>query len=352
MSISTGTLRNQLRNLLILTNSEIQIAETRATQARTEAVRRELTENAAHGRIRAVAIEKAIRDLGGLPDVLRPVVGRLAASVKALTEQAQPFDEALLGDLALEHQLLDRAIYVKALATAASESDIVALAERLITAHQATVKWLTVVLAEEAIGGPVALRRGPLQAASGAALRIAGIPATLTARGVDRAVDILRSVPVRLGGFADKVEEDGGTAIAAVADTRDNAIRRVAEVGDSVAEQATEAGKAVRKTAKASRDAALDAAEDTARTQGATSAADALHSIRDATGLIDPDDLPIVDYDSLNVNSVVAAVKQLDEPSDIRTVVSYEEAHKDRQGVVSAAQARLAAIAEEIVGMN
>ncbi len=43
-------------------------------------------------------------------------------------EQAQPFDEALLGDLALEHQLLDRARYIKALAVAAGNKDVENLA--------------------------------------------------------------------------------------------------------------------------------------------------------------------------------------------------------------------------------
>jgi hypothetical protein len=119
-----------------------------------------------------------------------------------------------------------------------------------------------------------------------------------------------------------------------------------------VVERASDAGRTASKTAKATRDAALDAAEDTARAQGATGAADAIHAVRDATGIVDPEDLPIDDYDSLNVNSVVAAVKKLDEPSEIRTVIAYEEAHKARAGVISAAQTRLAAIAEEIVGVN
>jgi hypothetical protein len=91
------TLLAQLRAILDLTNTEIQIAETRVAQARTEAVRRELTQNAANGRERAEAIENAIRDLGGFPDLIGPFFGRAAAAVKALTEQAQPFDEALLG---------------------------------------------------------------------------------------------------------------------------------------------------------------------------------------------------------------------------------------------------------------
>ncbi|MGV0801281.1 ferritin-like domain-containing protein, partial [Mycolicibacterium elephantis] len=57
------TLLRQLRTMLDLTHTEIQVAETRITQARTDAVRRELSENAENGRIRAEAIEKAIRDL-------------------------------------------------------------------------------------------------------------------------------------------------------------------------------------------------------------------------------------------------------------------------------------------------
>src|SRR6476620_3051258 len=111
----------QLRTMLDLTHTEIQVAEMRVAQARTEAVRKELSENANNGRIRAEAIQKAIRDLGGFPDTIGPFLGRAAAAVKALTEQAQPFDEALLGGLALEDQLLDRSRYIKALAVAAKQ---------------------------------------------------------------------------------------------------------------------------------------------------------------------------------------------------------------------------------------
>ena len=68
--------------------------------------------------------------LGGFPAVIGPLLGRAAAALKALTEQAQPFGEALLGDLALEHQLLDRARYIKALAVAVGSSDVEKLADR------------------------------------------------------------------------------------------------------------------------------------------------------------------------------------------------------------------------------
>src|SRR3954471_13505316 len=189
----------QLRTVLDLTHTEIQVAETRVAQARTEAVRRELSQNANNGRIRAEAIQKAIRDLGGFPDTIGPFLGRAAAAVKALTEQAEPFDEALLGDLALEDQLLDRARYLKALAVAAKRSDLEGLATRLITAHSATVDWITTVLAEDALGGPAALRRTPLQAATGAAVRLAYIPMSLSARGLDKAIDTVRTAPPAFG---------------------------------------------------------------------------------------------------------------------------------------------------------
>ena len=68
----TSTLLAQLRTVLDLTNTEIQVAETRVAQARTEAVRRELLENAENARGRAEAIDAAIRDLGGIPELIGP----------------------------------------------------------------------------------------------------------------------------------------------------------------------------------------------------------------------------------------------------------------------------------------
>ena len=205
---TTATLIAQLRTVLDLTHTEIQVAETRVAQARTEAVRRELTQNAENGRTRAIAIEKAIRDLGGFPDVIGPFLGRAAAAVKALTEQAEPFDEALLGDLALEGQLLDRARYVKALAVSAKNSDVEDLAGRLITAHTATVEWLTTVLAEDALGGPAALRRTPLQAATGLAVKFANLPFTWSTRGAERVAE--HDHRLTDGGRRGELERRGG----------------------------------------------------------------------------------------------------------------------------------------------
>lgn len=309
----------QLRTLLDLTNTEIQVAETRVVQARTEAVRRELSQNADNGRARAEAIEAAIRDLGGFPDVIGPFLGRAAAAVKALTEQAAPFDEALLGDLALEDQLLDRARYTKALAVAAGLTDVEKLADRLITAHSATVDWLTTVLAEDALGGPAALRRTPLQVAAGTAVKLVNLPAAWSARGFDRAFEALRST----GPAFNELVQRGGNATGIAA-----------------------------KAFVASRDAALEAAEKVTRSEGADRTANALHSGRAAAGVLDASELPIADYDELNVSDAVAAVKELTAPSDIRAILAYEEAHKSRQRIVSAAQTRVAAIAQEVVGIN
>lgn len=309
----------QLRAVLDLTNTEIQIAETRLAQARTDAVRRELDENARTGRQRAEAIESAIRDLGGMPDIVGPFLGRAQAAVKALTEQAQPFDEALLGDLALEGQLLDRSRYLKALAVAAKRQDVQKLADRLITAHAATVDWITTVLAEDALGGPAALRRTPLQAVVGVAVRVANAPMTWSVRRVDRALQAARSTRPAV---------------------------------ESLVTRGAHAGEVAVKAMSASRDAALQSAERVTRREGADGAADTLHSMRSSVGLLDADELPIVDYDDLTVAEAVAAVKELDEPSDLRSVIAYEENHKNRQRVVSAAQTRVAAIAQEIVGID
>lgn len=315
----TTRLLAQLRTLLDLTHTEIQVAETRVIQARTDAVRDELTQNAENGRVRAEAIQSSIRDLGGYPDVIGPFLGRAAAAVKALTEQAQPFDEALLGDLALEGQLLDRSRYTKALAIAARNSDVEELATRLITAHAATVEWLTTVLAEDALGGPAALRRTPLQAAAGTAVKLVNLPVAWSTRGLDRAVEALRST---------------GPAF-------NELVKRGQSAGESAA-----------KVASASQNAALKAAERTSRKEGADKTADALHSGRESVGVLDANELPIEGYDDLNVNDAVAAIKDLGVPNDVRVVIAYEEAHKNRQGVVSAAQTRVAAIAKEAVGIS
>ena len=122
---------NQLRALALLTQTEEQVARTRISQARTDAVRRELTQNADNAAARSLEIAEQLRAAGGVPDVVTPAIGRLTAILKATFEQAAPLEEALLTDLQLEHQLLDRATYLKVLAEQAKQTKVRQLAEML-----------------------------------------------------------------------------------------------------------------------------------------------------------------------------------------------------------------------------
>ena len=108
---TTAELVKELVTLHRLTQTEIAVAETRRAQASTDDVERELRDNADMARERLQLLDDAIRELGGLPDYIGSALARLAAPAKALLEQGQPFEEALQGDLTLEHQLHDRAVF-------------------------------------------------------------------------------------------------------------------------------------------------------------------------------------------------------------------------------------------------
>ena len=77
---TTTKIQEQLRALLQLTQTEAQLAQVRVGQARTDAVRRELTQNGRNAEERARRIADALREVGGYPDVVTPVVGRVTAS--------------------------------------------------------------------------------------------------------------------------------------------------------------------------------------------------------------------------------------------------------------------------------
>jgi hypothetical protein len=314
---------NQLRALVLLTQTEEQVARTRVSQARTDAVRRELNENADNAAERTRLITEQLRALGGVPDVVTPALGRLSAVLKATFEQAAPLEEALLTDLQLEHQLLDRATYVKVLATKAELPRVEHLAERLITAHRATVEWLTVVLAEEALGGPAALMPTPLQRVAGTAARAANAPVRFVANRVNEVVDGVTQIGSRAGD----------------------------ELGE-VAGKASSFTGAVRETLTVGRAAALRRAERIARREGNRDAADAAKAAREELGDVTADELPIKGYDSLATADAAKAAKALRSPHDINVVIRYEETHKNRPSVVSAAQVALAVVAKEVVGVE
>jgi hypothetical protein len=314
---------NQLRALALLTQTEEQVARTRITQARTDAVRRELTQNADNAAARSLEITEQLRSLGGVPDVLTPAIGRLGAILKATFEQAAPLEEALLGDLQLEHQLQDRATYVKVLADKAGETEVRQLAEKLITAHEATVEWLTVVLAEEALGGPVALEATPLQKVASGVARSVNAPFRFVANTVNSAVDTVQHVG-------------------------DGTSQRIG----AVAGRATALTDAVKDTLTAGRGASLRKAEQIARREGNKDAAEAARSAREELGDVSADELPIKNFDQLSVGDAVKAIKNLKTVRDINVVIRYEETHKSRANVASAAQTQLASLAKEAVGVD
>jgi hypothetical protein len=320
---SNAQLIRQLRAILQLTQTEAQIARTRVAQARTEAVRRELSQNADNAERRTRLIANELRAVGGVPDVVTPIVGRLTALFKSTVEQAVPFDEALLSDLALEQQLQGRARYLKVLGEAAGRASTKNLAERLESAHTETVEWIGTVLAEEALGGPAALRATPFQRVAGGATLVVNVPTRFAREQLNKAVNRARNTA---GQARDTVEEVSDRTATFARDARD-----VLTTG---------------------RDAALERAETVARRDGASDTAANVHNTRRELGALTEAELPIDDYTQLSVQDLVKQIKQLERGEDIRAIVRYEETHKDRASVVSAAQTRLAALAKEVAGLN
>lgn len=178
----------QLSALEQLTWTEARVARTRAQQARTDAVRAELRTKAEESARRGRRIADLIRTFDAVPGVVAPAIGRVLALVRNALEQVQPIDEALLADLALEHQLRDRARYVGAPAERAGLREVRELADELGTAHTATIEWLTTVLVEEARGDLPLLSPTPLQWLASGVTHAAGLPARFAVRQVDRAV--------------------------------------------------------------------------------------------------------------------------------------------------------------------
>ncbi len=313
----TSAIVSQLRALEQLTRTENQVARVRVTQARTDGVRRELETNAAAAQRRIGRIQDALREMRAVPDVVGPVVGAIAALLKSTAEQAQRFDEALLGDLALERGLLDRARYLVALTSTDGPAEVHRLAQDLVAAHTETVEWLTTVLAEEALGGPGALRATPLQIVRGGITHVVRLPAKATADGVNRAGDTL----VRAGAHA-----------------RDR-MQALVEGVDRVARD-------TREVVGTGFDAALDRAEIVHRREGRVDTAAALHEARRDRGVLRVDELPIRDYDTLSVQAAASAVRELGSVEEVQAVVRYEERHKNRSGVVTAARDRHAEMAK------
>ncbi len=315
----TTTLIRELNTLLRLTNTETMIAQTRQSQARDEATRRELAGNARESQQRAAQISQAIRKLGGVPDVVGVAFGRLGAVAKTQFEQGQTFTDALLGDLQLEHQLRDRAELVRMLAETAGRKELVRLGQRLESAHTETIGWIRTRLAEVAVGGPAAIQPTPIQAGVGAVRRFVAFPAQQVAQGVNRSLTALNSLTNRAG-----------------------------ETIESNVEKAQQLKEAAEEIFVAGRNAALERTEEVVKAEGATGTAKAAHRTRRNIGALEAHELPIEGYDGLSADRAVQRIRTLGTADDVRAILAYEQANKARKSVVKAAETHLTEIAEVV----
>jgi bacterioferritin (cytochrome b1) len=318
-----NNLVSQLNALLRLTQSETMIAESRRGQAATEAIERELAANADKCRERAGLLARALRDLDAVPDLVGTAAGRVAATVKGTFEQGQDLTEALLGDLALEHELLSRTRVAQMMASRLGESKTLKVLDRLEVAHTATIDWLMTRLGEIAIDAPPALRPTPMQSIVGAGRRWSVLPASQTARFVNRSVE----ATTRLG-------------------------RRTADAVSMNVDRSRQLIEAASDIWTAGRDAALTRSEEAAAERGAPDTARELNRARRQLGAVEGHELPIRNYDSLTAATAISRIDRLRAPDDLRTVVAYERANKRRKSVTAALDKRLQRLAADLAAAS
>jgi hypothetical protein len=309
----------------------------RRVQARSTDIAEELAANAEKSGERLALLAGAVKQVGGVPDVVGPLLGKASAFLTTQLNQVQTLQGALLGDLALEHQLRERARYARTLAESLGLTQVIPVLDRLELAHTATIDWLETRLGEVARTGTSALEATPVQAAVSAARRALGTPLALATIGVNRASGLVQ----RFGGKAvEEVQETAETVVDAGATVVSNA--KIKREGRTLP---SEAG-----AGDAEADAGAEAtADDVYPTEGSVEVAvdefGAVGSLTDNTG-VEPDGThpPFPGYDKLSGDSVIRHVGESTDLPDLQVLLAYEEAHKNRKGVVQAVEARLAAL--------
>jgi hypothetical protein len=264
-----------------------------------------------------------VRDLGGAPDVIGVALAKAAATAKLPLEQTMPITEALLTDLALEHQLFDRARLVKVLAADADAPELVVLAERLENAHGHTIQWLFAVLAETAIGGTAGLAPTGMQNAAATARTAATFAGSAAASGLNKAV-------ATAGSLTERVQHSTSSTVS-------TQIGRLATLATSA-----------RSILTAGRDATLAETEKQVGKELGKEAASTVHHVRESLGAVAPSELPIPGFETLTARDASAAIKRLQTAEEILVVLAYEQAHEHRQGVVDAANRQVADLAKEL----
>ncbi len=390
MAVTKDMLVSELQNLLRLTAFEQTIATVRRSQAASRPIADELKANYAKSVERSQLLTDAVRQVGGVPDVVGAAVSKAGAFVQTQLNQVQTLQGALLGDLALEHQLRERARYARTLAESLGYAQLLPVFERLEVAHTATIEWLETRLAEVGRTGTSGLEATPIQVAVGTARKVASVPFVLLAATVNRGSTLLRrgastatstaadaastaaqTAQSAASAAADTAASAAGTvgsAAATAADTATDAVETAAgaatdavqNAGESVsAAAATAAGTAtdaVEATAGAAQDVVsttADAVSDTAGTvadtAGAASeaAAPTDEQVEEVLDLTDVDEQhpPFAGYASLSGDSVMRHVRDNDDIEHLREILAFEQAHKARKGVLGALQDRLTELA-------
>ena len=347
MAVTKDMLLSELQDLLRLTAFEQTIANVRRIQAASTAVAEELKANAEKSRERQQLLAQAVKQAGGVPDVVGAAFGKAGAFLQTQLNQVQTLQGALLGDLALEHELRERARYARTLAESLGYSQVIPVLDRLETAHTATIEWLEERLNEVGRTGTSALKATPVQAAVTVVRRTAGAPFAVFAGTVNRASSLLGR---RASDAASTVTEVAGNAASTVSDVAGDAASTVGDVAGDAASTVSDAASRATDAAGSAVDTAVStveaAAEDAAGAtrKGVEKAQDAAQStaddVLDLTGL-DEQQEPFAAYSTLSGDSVIRHVNDNDDVEHLREILAYEQAHKARKGVVQALESRL-----------
>ena len=330
MPVTKDMLVSELQQLLRMTAFEQSIATVRQVQARSTDVAEELAANAEKSGERLALLAGAVKQVGGVPDVVGPLLGKAAAFVQTQLNQVQTLQGALLGDLTLEHQLRERARYARTLAESLGYSQVIPVLDRLETAHSATIDWLETRITEVAKTGTSAIEATPIQAAVSVARKLLHAPFGVAEAGVNRVGGLVQ----RFGGKAGKAVEEVQDVAETVAETTVDAAATVVS-NVKMANPVTEAYPTEPK-------ADVKPAPVEGSVEVAVDEFGAVGSMTDNTGVAaDGVHAPFPGYDKLGGDRVITYIGESTDLPDLQVLLAFEAAHKNRKGVIQAVEARL-----------
>jgi bacterioferritin (cytochrome b1) len=381
-AVTKDMLLSELQNLLRLTAFEQTIATVRRTQAASTAVADELAANREKAVERSQLLADAVRQVGGVPDVVGAALGKAGAFVQTQVNQVQTLQGALLGDLALEHQLRERTRYARTLAESLGYYQLIPVFERLDVAHTATIEWLEARLTEVGRTGTSAIAATPVQAlvgcdAQGRAAAVRRLRATvnrgtsLLRRGASTAAETVTSAA---GTAAETAREGVQTAARTAGEAAETAVDTVTDAASTAAGRRADGRLVAGTVAEGAQTAAQTVSQGASRpprpsarradrrrgdvagrrehrrgrrgrrraTEQATQTE--VEQVLDLTD-VDEDKPPFAGYASLSGDSVMRHVRDTEDVEHLREILAFEQAHKNRKGVVGALNERLTELA-------